>query len=40
VTRCIVTTGHASIDTRVDGKGPPVLVIPSYGRDAGLTSTH
>jgi pimeloyl-ACP methyl ester carboxylesterase len=35
VTRHIVTSGQASIDTRVDGNGPPVLVIPSYGRDAG-----
>jgi len=35
VTRHIVTTGQASIDTRVDGNGPAVLVIPSYGRDAG-----
>jgi pimeloyl-ACP methyl ester carboxylesterase len=35
VTRHIVTTGQASIDTRVDGHGPPVVVIPSYGRDAG-----
>jgi pimeloyl-ACP methyl ester carboxylesterase len=35
VTRRIVRTGQASIDTRVDGNGPAVLVIPSYGRDAG-----
>ena len=35
MTRCVVTTGQASIDTRVDGDGSAVVVIPSYGRDAG-----
>jgi len=31
----IVTTGAASIETYVDGSGPAVVVIPSYGRDGG-----
>ena len=31
----VVATGQASIDTSVDGHGPAVVVIPSYGRDAG-----
>lgn len=35
MTRHVVTTAQASIDTRVDGRGPAVVVIPSYGRDAG-----
>lgn len=35
MTRHIVTTNQASIDTSVDGHGPAVVVIPSYGRDAG-----
>lgn len=35
MTRHVVTTAQASIDTRVDGTGPAVVVIPSYGRDAG-----
>ncbi|SPM27057.1 alpha/beta fold hydrolase [Mycobacterium terramassiliense] len=29
----IVTTGAASIETYVDGRGPAVVIIPSYGRD-------
>lgn len=35
MTRCTVTTGQASIDTCVDGHGPSVVIVPSYGRDAG-----
>ncbi|OBF50011.1 hypothetical protein A5756_22635 [Mycobacterium sp. 852002-53434_SCH5985345] len=35
MTRHVVTTAQASIDTVVDGHGPAVVVIPSYGRDAG-----
>lgn len=31
----IVTAGAVSIETYVDGAGPTVLVIPSYGRDGG-----
>ncbi|HUE34957.1 MAG TPA: hypothetical protein VMQ38_19240 [Mycobacterium sp.] len=31
----IVTTRAASIETYVDGSGPAVVVIPSYGRDGG-----
>jgi hypothetical protein len=35
MTRHIVRTNQASIDTSVDGHGPVVVVVPSYGRDAG-----
>jgi hypothetical protein len=35
MTRHIVRTNQASIDTSVDGHGPAVVVVPSYGRDAG-----
>jgi pimeloyl-ACP methyl ester carboxylesterase len=31
----IVTAGAASIETYVDGHGPAVVVVPSYGRDGG-----
>jgi len=31
----IVTTGPVSIETYVDGDGPDVVVLPSYGRDGG-----
>ena len=31
----IVTAGAASIETYVDGHGPAVVIIPSYGRDGG-----
>lgn len=31
----IVTSGTASIETYVDGHGPAVVIIPSYGRDGG-----
>jgi pimeloyl-ACP methyl ester carboxylesterase len=31
----IVTAGAASIETYVDGHGPAVVMIPSYGRDGG-----
>jgi pimeloyl-ACP methyl ester carboxylesterase len=31
----IVTAGAASIDTNVDGAGPAVVIIPSYGRGGG-----
>jgi pimeloyl-ACP methyl ester carboxylesterase len=36
----VVTTGQVSIDTRVDGHGPAVVVIPSYGRDVGSDFDH
>ncbi|BBZ43561.1 alpha/beta fold hydrolase [Mycobacterium parmense] len=35
MSRHTVTTAQASIDTRVDGDGPAVVIIPSYGRGAG-----
>ncbi|OBI14225.1 alpha/beta fold hydrolase [Mycobacterium sp. E2497] len=35
MTGYVVKTAQASIDTRVDGDGPAVVIIPSYGRDAG-----
>lgn len=35
MTRHIVTSGRVSLDTSVDGDGPAVVIIPSYGRDAG-----
>ncbi|WP_082975271.1 alpha/beta fold hydrolase [Mycobacterium sp. E3247] len=35
MTQHVVTTAQASIDTCVDGDGPAVVIIPSYGRDAG-----
>jgi pimeloyl-ACP methyl ester carboxylesterase len=31
----IVTAGTRSIETYVDGAGPAVVIIPSYGRDGG-----
>jgi len=31
----IVSAGAASIETYVDGHGPAVVIIPSYGRDGG-----
>ena len=31
----IVIHGAVSIETYVDGDGPAVVVIPSYGRDGG-----
>jgi hypothetical protein len=31
----IVTAGAVSIETFVDGDGPDVVVLPSYGRDGG-----
>jgi pimeloyl-ACP methyl ester carboxylesterase len=31
----IATTDQVSIETYVDGSGPAVVVIPSYGRDGG-----
>jgi len=31
----IVTTGLASIETYLDGDGPNVVILPSYGRDSG-----
>jgi len=31
----IVTVGATSIETYVDGAGPAVVIIPSYGRDGG-----
>jgi pimeloyl-ACP methyl ester carboxylesterase len=31
----IVTTGPVSIETYIDGDGPDVVVLPSYGRDGG-----
>jgi pimeloyl-ACP methyl ester carboxylesterase len=31
----IVTAGPVSIETYIDGDGPDVVVLPSYGRDGG-----
>jgi pimeloyl-ACP methyl ester carboxylesterase len=31
----IVTAGEATIETYVDGSGPDVVLLPSYGRDGG-----
>jgi pimeloyl-ACP methyl ester carboxylesterase len=31
----MVTAGEVSIETYVDGNGPAVVVLPSYGRDGG-----
>jgi pimeloyl-ACP methyl ester carboxylesterase len=31
----IVTAGKATIETYVDGSGPDVVLLPSYGRDGG-----
>jgi pimeloyl-ACP methyl ester carboxylesterase len=31
----IVTAGARSIETYIDGAGPTVVIIPSYGRDGG-----
>lgn len=31
----LVTTGAVSIETYVDGTGPDVVLLPSYGRDGG-----
>jgi pimeloyl-ACP methyl ester carboxylesterase len=31
----IVAAGPASIETYVDGDGPDVVILPSYGRDGG-----
>lgn len=31
----MVTTGPVSIQTHVNGSGPAVVLIPSYGRDGG-----
>jgi pimeloyl-ACP methyl ester carboxylesterase len=31
----IVTTGEVSIETYIDGHGPAVVIVPSYGRDGG-----
>jgi hypothetical protein len=31
----MVTTGAVSIETYVDGNGPAVVILPSYGRDGG-----
>ena len=31
----IVTVGRPSVETYVDGAGPAVVIIPSYGRDGG-----
>ncbi len=33
--REIVAVGAASIETYVDGHGPAVVILPSYGRDGG-----
>lgn len=32
----IVRAGASSIETYVDGDGPAVVILPSYGRDGGL----
>ncbi|GAA4842261.1 hypothetical protein [Saccharopolyspora rosea] len=31
----VVTTGAVSIETYIDGTGPDVVTLPSYGRDSG-----
>jgi hypothetical protein len=31
----LVVVGEQSIETYVDGAGPAVVIIPSYGRDSG-----
>ncbi len=31
----MVTAGEVSIERYVDGNGPDVVVLPSYGRDGG-----
>jgi pimeloyl-ACP methyl ester carboxylesterase len=31
----IITAGTASIDTYIDGDGPAIVLLPSYGRDGG-----
>jgi pimeloyl-ACP methyl ester carboxylesterase len=31
----IVTLGAVSIETYIDGRGPAVVILPSYGRDGG-----
>lgn len=31
----IVTAGGVSIETYIDGRGPAVVILPSYGRDSG-----
>jgi pimeloyl-ACP methyl ester carboxylesterase len=31
----IVTAGAASIETYIDGSGPAIVILPSYGRDGG-----
>ena len=30
-----VTAGAVSIETYIDGKGPAIVIVPSYGRDSG-----
>ncbi|WP_406813960.1 hypothetical protein [Mycobacterium sp. M23085] len=36
----IITAGAGSIETYVDGTGPTVVLIPSYGRDGGDDCGH
>lgn len=36
----IVTAGAAAIETYVDGHGPAVVILPSYGRDGGRDFDH
>jgi hypothetical protein len=31
----VVAAGAASVESYVDGQGPAVVIIPSYGRDGG-----
>jgi hypothetical protein len=31
----IVATRTASIETYIDGHGPAIVILPSYGRDGG-----
>ena len=31
----IVTGGAVSIETYIDGRGPAIVIVPSYGRDGG-----
>ena len=36
----IVTTGQVSIETYIDGTGPDLVILPSYGRDGGDDFDH
>jgi pimeloyl-ACP methyl ester carboxylesterase len=36
----IVTSGAVSVETYVDGRGPAIVIVPSYGRDGGRDFDH